>query len=51
MTFDRVLKNNNLSGTLDIGTSYSNNLQLIDLRQNFITEYKTSNREFRRELT
>lgn len=48
MTFDRVLKNNKLNGTLDIGTSFSNNLQLIDLRQNRITEY--TNKEFRHKL-
>ncbi|KAH7520882.1 hypothetical protein FEM48_Zijuj08G0192800 [Ziziphus jujuba var. spinosa] len=35
-----VLKNNQVNGTLDIGTTYSNQLQLIDLQYNSITEYK-----------
>ncbi|KAH7520883.1 hypothetical protein FEM48_Zijuj08G0192900 [Ziziphus jujuba var. spinosa] len=35
-----VLKNNQADGTLDIGTTYSNQLQLIDLSYNYTTEYK-----------
>lgn len=35
---DRVLRNNQLNGTLDIGTSYSNELKLIDLQKNSISE-------------
>jgi len=34
---DRTLRNNNLSGTLDVGTSYSRKLQLVDLQNNSIT--------------
>ncbi|XP_056163409.1 leucine-rich repeat receptor protein kinase HPCA1-like isoform X3 [Syzygium oleosum] len=37
-----VLKNNQLNGTLDIGTSPSNQLQLIDLQINFIDNFKQS---------
>ncbi|KAK3419483.1 hypothetical protein EUGRSUZ_G00040, partial [Eucalyptus grandis] len=37
-----VLKNNNLNGTLDIGTSHSNQLQLIDLQINLIDSFKQS---------
>ncbi|XP_059652111.1 leucine-rich repeat receptor protein kinase HPCA1-like isoform X3 [Cornus florida] len=32
-----ILKNNQLNGTLDIGSSYSDHLQLIDLQYNYIT--------------
>ncbi|KAL6205402.1 hypothetical protein ACLB2K_022662 [Fragaria x ananassa] len=35
-----VLRNNNLNGLLDIDTNYGNQLQLIDLEQNFITNLK-----------
>ncbi|KAK9287574.1 hypothetical protein L1049_015995 [Liquidambar formosana] len=35
-----VLRNNQLNGTLDIGTSRSNYLQLIDLQANFIDDYR-----------
>lgn len=37
-----VLKNNNVNGTLDIGTSRSNQLQLIDLQTNLIDSFKQS---------
>ncbi|KAF8019249.1 hypothetical protein BT93_G0044 [Corymbia citriodora subsp. variegata] len=37
-----VLKNNQLNGTLDIGSSHSNQLQLIDLQTNFIDDFKQS---------
>ncbi|KAF8033885.1 hypothetical protein BT93_C0225 [Corymbia citriodora subsp. variegata] len=37
-----VLKNNQLNGTLDIGTSHSNQLKLIDLQTNFIDDFKQS---------
>lgn len=37
-----VLRNNQLNGTLDIGTSHSNQLQLIDLQINFIDNFKQS---------
>ena len=33
---DRVLRNNQLNGILDVGTTYSNQLQLIDLQNNSI---------------
>ena len=39
---DSKLKNNQLSGTLEIGTSYSSHLRLIDLRRNSITEFDNS---------
>jgi len=35
----RVLKNNQLNGTLDIGTAISNQLELLDLQTNFIEEF------------
>lgn len=35
----RVLKKNQLNGTLDIGTSISNNLDLLDLQINFIEDF------------
>jgi len=35
-----VLKNNQLNGTLDIGTSISNQLDLLDLQLNLIEEFK-----------
>ncbi|XP_059652127.1 leucine-rich repeat receptor protein kinase HPCA1-like [Cornus florida] len=34
-----ILRNNQLNGTLDIGSSHSNQLQLIDLQYNLITEF------------
>ncbi|KDP32456.1 hypothetical protein JCGZ_13381 [Jatropha curcas] len=34
-----VLSNNLLNGSLDIGTTYGNGLQLVDLRKNFISAY------------
>ncbi|KAI6678937.1 hypothetical protein NL676_039733 [Syzygium grande] len=37
-----ALKNNQLNGTLDIGTSPSSQLQLIDLQINFIDSFKQS---------
>ncbi|KAK3419480.1 hypothetical protein EUGRSUZ_G00037, partial [Eucalyptus grandis] len=37
-----VLRNNQLNGTLDIGTSHDNQLQLIDLQTNFIDNFKQS---------
>lgn len=36
----RVLKNNQLNGTLDIGTSISDQLDLLDLQINYIEEFK-----------
>ena len=36
---DRLLKNNQLNGSLDIGTTYSTQLQLIDLQNNSISNY------------
>ncbi|WVY94674.1 hypothetical protein V8G54_033762 [Vigna mungo] len=38
-----VLKDNHLGGTLDIGTNYSRQLRVIDLRSNSIQDYKQSN--------
>ncbi|KAL2341485.1 hypothetical protein Fmac_009425 [Flemingia macrophylla] len=35
-----VLRNNRLNGTLDIGTSISNNLVLVDLQTNSITDFR-----------
>lgn len=40
--FAKVLRNNQLNGTLDIGTSHDNQLQLIDLQTNFIDNFKQS---------
>ncbi|KAL3729194.1 hypothetical protein ACJRO7_026312 [Eucalyptus globulus] len=37
-----VLRNNQLNGTLDIGTGHDNQLQLIDLQTNFIDNFKQS---------
>ena len=40
LTFgDRVLWNNQLNGTLDVDTTYSNQLQLIDLQKNSIESF------------
>ncbi|KAL2341486.1 hypothetical protein Fmac_009426 [Flemingia macrophylla] len=38
-----VLKTNNLGGTLDIGTNYSKQLLLIDLKSNSIEDFKQKN--------
>ncbi|KAK7331220.1 hypothetical protein VNO77_25438 [Canavalia gladiata] len=38
-----VLRNNYLGGTLDIGTNYSHQLQLIDLTSNSIEEFEQRN--------
>ncbi|XP_061354222.1 leucine-rich repeat receptor protein kinase HPCA1-like [Gastrolobium bilobum] len=38
-----VLKSNKLDGTLDIGTNYSKQLQLIDLQSNSIEDFKQQN--------
>ncbi|RDX81659.1 putative leucine-rich repeat receptor-like protein kinase, partial [Mucuna pruriens] len=35
-----VLKDNNINGTLDIGSSYSNNLRLVDLETNSIDSFE-----------
>lgn len=35
----RVLRNNQLNGTLDVGSSYSDQLKLIDLQNNFIVGF------------
>lgn len=35
----RVLKDNLMNGTLDIGTAISNQLGLLDLQNNFIEEF------------
>lgn len=37
MTIDRSLKSNALNGTLDFGSDYSSQLQLVDLQQNYIS--------------
>ncbi|KAL5539380.1 hypothetical protein UlMin_043041, partial [Ulmus minor] len=37
-----ILRNNDLNGTLDMRTSYSNQLKLVDLRQNRISEFPDS---------
>ncbi|GAB4847413.1 hypothetical protein Ancab_039819 [Ancistrocladus abbreviatus] len=34
-----ILKNNNLNDSLDVGSGYSSQLQLIDLQNNFISEF------------
>ncbi|CAK9151380.1 unnamed protein product [Ilex paraguariensis] len=44
----RVLSNNKLNGTLDIGTSYSNNLT-VDLQNNSITDF-TQNSSYNMDL-
>jgi len=36
----RVLKNNKLNGTLDIGTFISNQLDLLDLQLNYIEKFE-----------
>jgi hypothetical protein len=38
--FYRVLKRNQLNGSLVLGTTHSNKLKLIDLQDNFISELK-----------
>ncbi|KAL5555459.1 hypothetical protein UlMin_037695 [Ulmus minor] len=38
-----ILRNNDLNGMLDMGTSYSNQLRLVDLQQNYITKFEGSN--------
>ncbi|KAL8116922.1 hypothetical protein AgCh_023197 [Apium graveolens] len=35
-----ILRHNQLNGTLDLGTSYSSNLKLVDLQSNSISEIK-----------
>ncbi|KAK1370528.1 putative leucine-rich repeat receptor-like protein kinase [Heracleum sosnowskyi] len=35
-----ILKGNTLNGTLDLGSSYSNQLQVVDLQNNFIDGFK-----------
>lgn len=35
-----ILRHNQLNGTLDLGSSYSSNLKLVDLRSNSISEIK-----------
>lgn len=35
---DRVLRDNQLNGTLNMGTNYSSHLQLVDLQNNIISE-------------
>lgn len=40
--FVRRLRNNHINGTLDMGTSPSNRLQLVDLQDNFIERFDTS---------
>lgn len=41
LTYDnRVLKDNNINGTLDVGSTYSNQLRLIDLENNLIDNFK-----------
>ncbi|GAB4848585.1 hypothetical protein Ancab_003291 [Ancistrocladus abbreviatus] len=44
-----ILKNNELNGTLDIGTNYSSQLQLVDLQNNLISEF-TPKQEFSFQL-
>lgn len=34
-----MLKNNQLNGTLDIGATISNKLELLDLQTNFVEEF------------
>ncbi|KAK6263918.1 hypothetical protein SCA6_019352 [Theobroma cacao] len=41
-----VLKGNQLNGTLDIGQSFSNQLQIIDLQNNLITDFNNSVRPY-----
>lgn len=41
LTYDnRVLKDNKINGTLDVGSTYSNQLRLIDLENNLIDSFK-----------
>ncbi|XP_010482269.1 PREDICTED: probable leucine-rich repeat receptor-like protein kinase At5g49770 [Camelina sativa] len=37
-----VLKRNQINATLDFGTSYSNQLEFVDLQYNYVTDYKPS---------
>ncbi|KAM4126236.1 hypothetical protein ACB094_01G373000 [Castanea mollissima] len=45
-----VLRNNRLNGTLDIGTTYSNQLQLIDLQNNSIESFTTRAKGYDKKL-
>ncbi|KAK7844579.1 hypothetical protein CFP56_010719 [Quercus suber] len=47
---DRVLRNNWLNGTLDVGTAYSNQLQLIDLQNNSIENFTGSGIRYNKKL-
>ena len=47
---DRVLRNNKLNGDLDIGTNYSNDLQLVDLLNNSIGGYVETTRVYNKKL-
>ena len=47
---DRVLRNNQLDGTLDVGTAYSNQLQLIDLQNNSIEGFTTRAKGYDKKL-
>ena len=47
---DRVLRNNRLNGTLDVGTAYSNQLQLIDLQNNSIESFTTRAKGYDKKL-
>nr|POE57755.1 putative leucine-rich repeat receptor-like protein kinase [Quercus suber] len=45
-----VLRNNQLNGTLDVGTAYSNQLQLIDLQNNSIESFTTRAKGYNKKL-
>ncbi|KAL0012959.1 hypothetical protein SO802_000028 [Lithocarpus litseifolius] len=45
-----VLRNNWLNGTLDVGTAYSNQLQLIDLQNNSIENFTGSGIRYNKKL-
>ena len=47
---DRVLRNNQLNGILDVGTTYSNQLQLIDLQNNSIESFTTRAKGYDKKL-
>lgn len=43
---DRELESNQLNGTLVIGTSFTNQLQLVDLQNNKISEFNDAGYNF-----
>ena len=48
--WDRLLKNNQLSGYLNISTTNGTQLQLIDLQNNLISSYTYTAEGYNKEL-